>query len=68
MDIKSLSKMFIKSTGNTVRLLNKNNGAQMARQRHRNAKTTALFLPKKLGFTERREGVDATNSRKIMCH
>ena len=36
--------MFIKSIGNTVRLLNKNNGVQTARQRRRNAKTTALFL------------------------
>ena len=36
--------MDIKSIGNTVRLLKKNNGVQMAQQRHRNAKTTALFL------------------------
>ncbi len=33
--------MDIKSIGNTVRLLKKNNGVQMAQQRHRNAKTTA---------------------------
>ena len=36
--------MFIKSIGNTVRLLNKNNGVQRASQRRRKAKTTALFL------------------------
>ena len=36
--------MFIKSIGNTVRLLNKNNGVQKARQRRRKANTTALFL------------------------
>ena len=36
--------MDITSIGNTVRLLNKNNGVQRARQRRRNAKTTALFL------------------------
>ncbi len=35
--------MFIKSIGNTVRLLNKNNGVQTVRQRRRNAKTTPMF-------------------------
>ena len=36
--------MFIKSIGNADRLLNKNNGIQIARQRRMKAETTALFF------------------------
>ena len=36
--------MDIKYIGNSVRMLNKNNAVQRARQRRRNAKTTALFF------------------------